>query len=225
MRIVVYHPFYPSGQRALRSLTTNPFCVPSAERGFLLFPHNYPEDVLGHIESSQIATHIRIGHDLLFLFPKSRGRNVCDYETSILKAKLGYEKATIMPRKGKQNEQAADNIKPNIRSGVARWINVPLTDDTLAALEASEYTLEDVGARLLSMASTGWDITIKRDDKSNGFSCFGFCDDPNNNTDRVGLSGWGSNAPDAALVFVFKYFDELGGVIPVGVPTTQRRFR
>lgn len=132
---------------------------------------------------------------------------------------------TIMPRKAKGSANGEPSGERTVRTGQARWINAPLLDEHVAEIEGAEVTLEDVGARLLSMSALGWDITIKRDDKSGGYSCFGFADDPHTDTGRVGLSGWAGNPTDAALVFVFKYYTVLGGVIPLPTQSGERRFR
>lgn len=213
------------GSGSLRSLTINPFCVLLAGKGFLLFLHEFPEQLLYPMRSEDIRVNLAICVELLEKFGKSAGKNVLDYETSILKAKLGYGKGIIMPRKKKEQNASETAASQPVRSGNARWLNVPLSEEHVAQIDSTEYTLEDVGARLLLMATNGWDITIKSDSKSGGHSCFGFIDDPNNTTDRVGLSGWASNPADAAFVFLYKYFNVLGEAIPEGTGTNQRRFR
>lgn len=196
-----------------------------AARGFCLYSHIYPEDLLYPMGARDIETNLAICTEILAKFGKSAGKNLLEYETLILEAKLGYGKAKIMPRRVKSNGQEPTPTVSAPRTGQARWINATLSEEHVAAIEGTEISLEDIGARLLHMATLGWDITIKRDDKSGGYSCFGFADDPHSDTGRIGLSGWSSNPTDAAFVFVYKYYDVLGGVIPVVSGDGKRRFR
>lgn len=190
-----------------------------------MLSHCYPEEFIGSLGANDFSRHLDIVVSIIANFGRAAGKNLFDYETTVLKAKLGYGKAIIMRKKKDEQSSSGGSEKRVVRSSTARWINAPLSDEHVAAIEGAEVTLEDIGARLLNMAILGWDITIKRDDKTDGYSCFGFADDPHSDDGRVGLSGWASNPTDAALVFVYKYFDVLGGLIPIGEGTGKRRFR
>lgn len=190
-----------------------------------MYSREYPEDILHAMHWRDIEVNLPIICEMLGSLPQSRGKNKAEYETSILKAKLAYERAIIMPRKKQPNGNNPPTTTQHNTPITSRWLNVPLSDEHVAFIEGAKVTLEDIGARLLLMCSEGWDITIKRDDKSGGFSCFGFTDNPSVPNDRVGLSGWADNPTDAAFVFVYKYRDVLESVIPVGTDSTKRRFR
>jgi len=168
---------------------------------------------------------LSISVSILSQFSKSSCRNVGEWEDDILKAKLGYMKGTIMAKRKPTNEPEKQSDKVTERNGVTRWINANLSDDDMAALEGTEYTLESVGSGLLFLASVGWDLTLKRDAKSGGYTAFGFTDDPHSTDGRVGLSGWGSDVTDAAIVLLYKYHNILEKIIPAPNPNQNRRFR
>jgi hypothetical protein len=148
-----------------------------------------------------------------------------EWEFPNMKAYLGYDKIRCNMKRKSNNASANGTVQINAAPLSTRWINCSLSDKDVAEIEGAEFSLEHVGVGLLSMCVGGWDITVKRDNKSGGFTCMGFASDPFVTGGNVALSGWSGDVASACVVFLYKYHQCLDATIPEPSEAGKRRFR
>lgn len=100
--------------------------MPCAGGDFILLSHCYPEEFIGSLGANDFSRHLDIVVSIIANFGRAAGKNLFDYETTVLKAKLGYGKAIIM-RKKRMNKAAPAEVRSALYDLVRRDGLMPLS--------------------------------------------------------------------------------------------------
>jgi hypothetical protein len=107
-----------------------------------------------------------------------------------------------MPKKGRTN--ATGNSKGTSPRKGTVWANVPLTKEDEPAIEELLANLNDLYGELAVLFEQGHDINLSYKPSDDAYVAMVFMDDPDDESRRIGLSGWSSDPHGAVAALLYK---------------------
>jgi hypothetical protein len=120
---------------------------------------------------------------------------------------------------GQRNTNSREGFQP------VQWVNVPLSDDAVPAIQ--EFYADDyqTAGYLLAMCVFATNVFVKYDEKTASY-CAGLIAPDEKVEGRVmGVSGWSDNPLDAVRALLYKWYHVLGECWPDEVEKPRSHFR
>jgi len=134
-----------------------------------------------------------------------------------------YIKEEEMPRgKTKSPGEAKSRSKPPAKT--VKWINVRLEDTDGLAIEQYGESRDNLLLDFAEISVRGGDFGVKWTDDGETVMAYCIVDDAEVENQRVGLSGYASNATDAMLALLFKLHIKLDGLPTAGSATSKPKY-
>jgi len=128
-----------------------------------------------------------------------------------------------MPR-GKQNSTDKKRANGKTASKTVKWVNVRLDDTDGVAIEQYGDSRDNLLLDLAEISVRGGDFGVKWTDDGETVMAYCIVDDAAVENQRVGLSGYASNATDAITSLLYKLHIKLDGLPTAGSATSKPKY-
>jgi hypothetical protein len=129
-----------------------------------------------------------------------------------------------MPKKGRTHAANRNNSTSTRKETV--WANIALNDSDAPEIEKLLNNLPDLYGELAVLYEQGFDINLSYKPGNGSYVAMFFCDDPSDESRRVGLSGWSDDPHGAVAALLYKFIGLAGrDLAPYITSERTSRFR